>query len=116
MMSNGHRYTLIFVSVAKLALQSEMPPEQRLEFLRHLEKMTDATLTPAVVALVHPMDPRGWELYSAATKLGYGPQSPNLFTVLQQKFDVFADLNPSLRSAYDEAVRPYEAAYATRGG
>ena len=110
MMSMGHKYTLVMASLTKLALKSEMPPEMRLEFLGHLEKMTDQVLTPAVITLVEPMDAKGRELFDEAAKLGHGMKQPNLFTVLNQKFDVFAALNPSLQRAYDEACRPWTKA------
>jgi hypothetical protein len=114
MMSMGHRYTLVMASVTKWCLQSEMPPDMRLDFLSHLEKMVDGTLTPAVIALVEPIDKEGLELYSEAMKLGTDQifstpgRQPNAFDVLHQKFDVFAALNPSLRAAYDEACRPWK--------
>jgi hypothetical protein len=107
MMSMGHKYTLVMASVAKWALQADMSPELRLQFLGHLEKLTDRVCTPAVIAVVEPIDAKGLELYHEATKLGYGYQRPNLFDVLYQKFDVFAALNPSLQRAYDEACRPW---------
>ena len=110
MMSMGHKWTLVMASAAKWALRSEMSPEMRLQFLAHLEKMTDQVLTPAVIALVEPMDAKGRELFDEAKKLGYGPSGPNFFSVLDQKFDVFAALNPSLRAAYDEACRPWTKA------
>lgn len=106
MISMGHRYTLVFASVTKWALQGEMPTEMRLDFLSHLEKMTDNVLTPEIIAMVEPIDKDGLELYTEAVKLGYGG-SPDAFSVLDQKFDVFAALNPSLRRAYDEACRPW---------
>jgi hypothetical protein len=107
-MAAGHRYTLVMASLTKMALQTEMPPEMRLEFLGHLENITDQVLTPEVIALVQPMDKAGYELYEEAAKLGFGPRGPNLFTVLDRKFDVFAALNPSLRDAIDDAWRPRE--------
>jgi hypothetical protein len=102
-----HRYTLVMASVAKWALKSEMPLEMRLNFLGHLEKMVDSTLTPAVIGLVEPIDEKGLELYSEAMKLGHDPRGPNLFNVLHQKFDVFAALNSSLQRAYDEACQTW---------
>ena len=118
MMSMGHKYTLVIVSVTKRALQGDMPIEMRLNFLNHLEKMTDMTLTPAVIALVEPIDNKGYELYREAMKLGFrstwapgiGRQT-NAFDVLYEKFDVFAALNPSLVRAYDEACRPWRDRY-----
>jgi hypothetical protein len=112
-LSMGHRYTLVLASVTKWCLQSEMPPNMRLDFLSHLEKMVDGTLTPAVIALVEPIDQKGLELYSEAMKLGPGVtfsasgRQPNAFDVLHQKFEVFASLNPSLQRACDEACRPW---------
>jgi hypothetical protein len=119
MMSMGHEYTLVMASYTKWVLQGEMSPEMRLKFLDHLEKMTDSTITPAVIALVEPMDSNGREIYEEARKLGYdtqwsrsgGMRQPNFFDVLHQQFDIFAALNPSLRAAYDEALRPWGAAY-----
>jgi hypothetical protein len=111
MISMGHRYTLVMASLTKWALQgSDMPPEMRLEFLGHLDKMVDQVLTPAVIALVEPMDAKGWEIYQEAQKLGYGLRGPNLFDVLDKKLDLFVTLNPSLRVAYDEACRPWTKA------
>jgi hypothetical protein len=107
MISMGHQYTLVLASHLKWVLRAELSPQWRLEFLDHLEKMVDGTLTPAVLALVEPIDEKGLEILDEARKLGYGPLPPNLFTVLAQKFEIFAQLNPSLQRAYDEAVRPW---------
>lgn len=84
----------------------------RLDFLSHLEKMTDHVLTPEIIALVELIDKKGFELFEEATKLGTGSnvvsgrRQPDAFDVLYKKFDVFASLNPSLQLAYDEACRP----------
>jgi hypothetical protein len=107
MMSMGHTYTLVLASVTKWALQREMPTEMRLDFLSHLEKMTDNVLTPEIIAMVAPIDNDGLELFTEAMKLGYGPRSPCAFNVLYEKFGVFAALNPSLQRAYNEACRPW---------
>ncbi len=112
-LSMGHRYSLVLISTTKWCLQSDMPTEMRLDFLSHLEKMVDSTLTPAVIALVEPIDSRGLELFSEAAKLGFDirlsadGRQPDAFDVLNQKFEVFARLNPSLQRAYDEACRPW---------
>jgi hypothetical protein len=106
-LSKGHRYQMVMVSMTKRVLQGKMPSEMRLEFLSYLEKMVDNTLTAGVIAIIDPMDDDGQELYMEAVKLGYGPRSPNVFDVLDEKFDVFASLNPSLRRAYDQACRPW---------
>jgi hypothetical protein len=79
--------------LAKRALQGEMPPEMRLEFLSHLDKMVDTHLTPAVIAMVEPMCSRGLELSMEASKLGRF----KALDVYADKFDVFARPNPSLR-------------------
>lgn len=122
MMSKGQIYTLVLASVAKRALQSEMLPEMRLEFLSHLEKMADNVLTPDVIAMVEPIDDRGEELYKEACKLGFEVvfepgrgRRPDAFDVLHQKFDVFAALNPSLQRAYDEACRSWGEKYVASG-
>jgi hypothetical protein len=112
MMSVGHRWTLVIASHVKWVLRGELSPQWRLEFLGHLEKMTDSILTPAIIAMVDPIDEKGLEIVEEARKLGYGPLPPNMFTVLDQKFEVFAALNPSLQAAYDEACRPWMKASA----
>lgn len=106
-MSYGHKYTLVCASLAKHALQSEMPAEMRLEFLSHLEKMVDPYLTPEIIAMVDPMDERGLELSLEAGKLGYKTR-PSALDVYAQKFDVFAALNPSLQRAYDAAFARHQ--------
>jgi hypothetical protein len=113
-LSMGHRYSLILISHVKVVLQHELSPEWRLQFLEHLEKMQDGALTPAVIALVEPMDKQGMELLEEARKLGYRGSPPNFFTVLDKKFDAFALLNPSLVRAYDEACRPWGDKYEDR--
>jgi hypothetical protein len=107
MMSMGHRYSLVMISAAKWGLQGDMEAPMRLGILNSIDKMVDSTLTPAVIALVEPIDKDGLELCLEALKLGYGPGSPNAFDVLHQKFEIFAALNPSLQRAYDEACRPW---------
>jgi hypothetical protein len=110
MMSKGETYSLVLASLAKSALQGAMSPEMRLEFLGHLEKMTDGVLTPEIISIVEPMDARGWEIYLEAAKLGFShrPGVPCAFDVLYAKFDLFCALNPSLQRAYDEACRPWQ--------
>lgn len=105
-MSYGAKYTLVSASLAKYALQSEMAAELRLEFLNHLEKMVDQYLTPEVIAMIEPMDERGFQLSREAAKLGFKGK-PSALDVYAQKFDVFAALNPSLQTAYDAAFRKY---------
>jgi len=95
--------TLVCASLAKRALQSEMPPEMGLEFLKHLERMVDHVFTPAVIAMVEPICDRGLELSREAKKLGRF----KALDVYADKFDVFAALNPSLQAALDEARRPW---------
>jgi hypothetical protein len=113
MMSMGHTYGLVMISVTKWCLRGEMPPQMRLEFLDHLEKQVDSVLTPSVIAIVEPIDNKGLELYREAMKLGFGrdwssgPRPPCVWDVLYEKFDVFAALNPSLQRARDEACRPW---------
>ncbi|RXG86493.1 hypothetical protein [Bradyrhizobium zhanjiangense] len=106
-MSYGHRYTLVLVSLTKRCLQAEMPAEMRLQFLQHLDKMTDQWITPGVIAIIEPMDEKGLELSKEAEKLGYDGR-PSALDVYAEKFDVFAALNPSLQRAYDAAFAKYE--------
>lgn len=115
-MTKGHVYTLVFISAVKRWLQSEMSADMRLEFLQHLEKMTDQWLTPEVIALVEPMDDKGQELFDEAGKLGFKiviqpgiGRRTDAFDVLYQKFDVFVALNPSLQRAYDAAFAKRES-------
>ncbi|MCW2219508.1 hypothetical protein M2232_003040 [Bradyrhizobium japonicum] len=91
------------MSVAKRALQGEMPADMRLDFLTHLEKMIDNVVTAEIIAMIEPMDDDGYELFREIQKLGYGPM-PNALDMLAKKFDVFARCNPSLRRAYDAAT------------
>lgn len=103
-LSMGHRYSLVMATEVKQLLQGEMPPEMRLDFLSHLDKMIDHVITAEIIGMLDPMDEQGAELMKEARKLGYGLRSPNAFNVLDQKFEVFAALNPSLRTAYDKAA------------
>jgi hypothetical protein len=105
MITIGARYTLVLASHVKWVLQNELDPQWRLTFLDHLDKMTDDVLTSHILAMVEPMDPAGREILEEARKLGYKTR-PNMFTVLDQKFEVFAALNPSLQRACEEIERP----------
>lgn len=107
-MSIGLKYTLVAASVAKLALKGEMPAPLRLRFLSALEKMVDGSLTAEIIAMVDPIDPRGFELTREAAKLGY-LNRPSAFDVYANKFEVFAALNPSLQRAYEAASFPHRA-------
>ncbi|WP_441232682.1 hypothetical protein [Bradyrhizobium sp. 1200_D9_N1_1] len=104
MMTCGHRYTLVLASLAKRALAGEMPNNMRLEFLQHLDRMTDMWVTPEVIAMVDPMDERGYQLSREAAKLGYRGR-PSALDIYAQKFEIFAALNPSLQRAYDAAFK-----------
>jgi hypothetical protein len=79
-----------------------MRAEMRLDFLTHLEKLTDSVVTADVISMVEPMDDDGYELFLEIQKLGYGP-IPNALDMMARKFDVFAQLNPSMRRAHDAA-------------
>jgi hypothetical protein len=107
-MSKGHKYTLVYASIAKWCLRGEMPPEMRLEFLSHLDKMVDPILTPQVIAMVEPICDKGLQIVTEAKKLG---PSKSL-DVFADKFEVFCALNPSLRAAYDEACRPWAKVFS----
>jgi hypothetical protein len=96
--------TLVCASLAKQALQSEMPPAMRLEFLGHLDKMVDRIVTAEVIAMVEPMDSRGLEISMEAQKLGRF----KALDVYADKWDVFAGLNPSLQRAMEKAAEPWD--------
>ncbi|WP_316196863.1 hypothetical protein [Bradyrhizobium sp. SZCCHNS3053] len=101
----GHKSALVLVSVTKLALKGEMPAAMRLEFLDHLSKMCDGLITDQAIALVEPMDERGWEIVSEAMKLG----PKKALDVYADKFHVFAALNPSLHLAAEWPAKKYGA-------
>ena len=101
--ARGYKYTLVLASVTKRALQWEMPPKMRLEFLEHLDKMRDDFLTAEALALVEPIDDSAYEIVCEAMKLG----PFKALDVYADKFDIFAALNPSLLLACEEAARKY---------
>jgi hypothetical protein len=105
-MADGHKYTLVSISLTKYALQGEMPAEMRLQFLTYLEKFTDQYLTTEIIAMVEPMDARGFELSTEARKLG----PYKALDLYSDKWDVFAALNPSLQRAYNAAFSQYRSA------
>jgi hypothetical protein len=104
MPTTGHKMTLVCASLAKHALQGDMPPQMRLEFLGHLDKMVDRILTAEIIAMVEPMYSRGLELSMEAQKLGRS----KALDVYADKWDVFARLNPSLQRAADKAAEPWD--------
>ena len=102
-LAKGYKYTLVLASLTKWCLKGEMPAGMRLQFLEHLDKMSDEFLTPEALALVKPMDDRGREIVAEAQKLG----PFKALDVYADKFDIFAKLNPSLIAAAEEAARKY---------
>ena len=97
----GYKYTLVCAGIAKHALQGDMPADMRLDFLQHLEKMSDHFLTEEVIAMVEPLSAESMEIVREAQKLGGG----KALDVYAEKFAVFADLNPSLIAALKHANR-----------
>lgn len=92
--SRGHRWTLVMISLTKKALQSDMPAAMRLEFLEHLERMSDLWLKPEYVAMVEPMCDEAYEIAEEANKLGPA-KSLDVFAE-HPTFKAFCTLNPSL--------------------
>jgi hypothetical protein len=99
--TRGHKYSMVCASITKWALQSEMPAEMRLEFLQHLDKMTDHFLTPEIIAMIEPLSKDSFEIVQEARKLSPG----KALDVYADKFDVFAALNPSFIEAVKRANR-----------
>ena len=95
MITRGHRCALVLASVTKRCLQGEMPADMRLQFLQHLEKMSDPVLTAEKIARIEPICDSGYEIVQEAMKLG----PSKALDVYADKFEVFAALNPSLRIA-----------------
>lgn len=92
MITRGHKYTLVMVSLTKRALIGEMPPEMRLVFLQHVEKMSDQVMTPEVIARIEPICDDGYAIVREAIKLGW----PAALDIFADKFSAFVSLNPSL--------------------
>lgn len=95
MITRGHQYTLVMISITKLCLKGEIPPDMRLKFLQHLDKMCDQVITPEVIASIEPMCEDAYEIVQEAIKLG----PKKALDVYADKFEVFATLNPTLRIA-----------------
>jgi hypothetical protein len=98
---NGHMYTLVLASVTKRVLQMELSESWRLEFLGHLEKMTDEYLTSEVIAAIDPMDDRGEEIAAEIRKVG----PSKALDLYAKAFVAFAALNSSLIGALKMSPR-----------
>jgi hypothetical protein len=96
--SAGHRYTLVLASLTKRMLAEEMPPEYRLQFLQHLEKMQQGEngnwLTAEMIVALEPMCDKAYEISREMRKLG-----PKALDAYAEFFSTFAVLNPSLVTA-----------------
>jgi hypothetical protein len=94
---DGHKYTLVFVSLVKRLLVDEMEPAYRLRFLEWLDKCADTWLRPDMVAVIEPMCADGYEMVREAQKLGAG----KMFDVFArwEVFNAFVALNPSILAA-----------------
>jgi hypothetical protein len=59
----GYQYTLVLASLTKRMLAEEMPAAYRLQFLQHLDKMTEGEtsiwLTSEMIAALEPMCDKG---------------------------------------------------------
>jgi hypothetical protein len=95
MITRGHKYVVVSASITKRCLQGEMPADMRLQFLQHLEKMSDQVLTAEKIARIEPICDAGYQIVQEAMKLG----PYKALDVYADKFEVFAALNPSLRIA-----------------
>ena len=93
--SAGQRYTLVLASLTKRILAEEMPPEYRVKFLEHLDKMRQGEdrkwLTADMIAALEPMCDKAAEIASEMRKLG-----PKALDAYAKFFSTFAALNPSL--------------------
>jgi hypothetical protein len=91
----GHRYTLVLASLTKRMLTQEMPPEYRVQFLEHLDKMQQGQigqwLTTEMIAALEPMCDKADEIASEMRKLG-----TKALDAYAKFFSTFAALNPSL--------------------
>ena len=99
-MTKGYAYTLVLISLDKRLLQDEMPAWERLAILERLCKVPYSDrlwLTPEMVAVVGPMDDKGYEIVNAARKLEPG----KILDVFAEHFATFAVLNPSLIAALE---------------
>ncbi len=94
--TTGHRYTLILISLTKMCVQSEMPVSMRLRFLEQLNKMTDDYITDEVVAAIEPMCNEAYEIVREAQKLG--PKALDQYADMKV-FSAFVAKNPSLLTA-----------------
>jgi hypothetical protein len=91
---NGHKYTLVLSSLTKRLLAEEMPAAYRMQFLEHLEKMgtREPWITAAMIAAIHPLCDKGYEMVCEAQKLG----ANKALDAYAKFFPAFAALNPSL--------------------
>ncbi|MGJ4908869.1 hypothetical protein [Bradyrhizobium sp. HKCCYLS2033] len=97
-LSRGQKYTLVYVSLAKMALQTEMPPDMRLQFLQSIEKSVDIWLSADMIASIAPMDERSYEIMKEIMKLDRGKPAGKRksLDICADKFEIFAALNPTL--------------------
>lgn len=101
--TKGNRYTLVLASTTKGCLKGEMPEQMRLEFLQHLDRMTDEYLKPEIIAMVQPMPDEAEELLREIRKLG--PMEALDQYADPGVFRALVALNPSLLHAIKEADR-----------
>jgi hypothetical protein len=105
MISQGHCHTLIWVAIAKRALQEEMPAPMRLRFLELLDKLADAKVTPEVIARIDPMPDAGWQIVREARSID--PPDDKLakasFKILTSEpaWGYLTRINPSMMAAVE---------------
>jgi hypothetical protein len=93
----GHRSTLVLVSVVKRFLAAELETSWRLQFLEWLEKIGNNWITAPSVAVIEPMCDGGYEMVCEAQKLG-AKKSLDVYG-RYEVFSAFVALNPSILTA-----------------
>ena len=112
----GYRYALILAALTKrVLLAKDLKPHDRLELLERLDRVTDRSFSPAVIAVIEPAS----DVESAIVHEAHSLDPPNnqrcgaSFDVLtsQRVFCNFLMLNPSLLAAVKMmTARPREIA------
>ncbi|EGP07539.1 hypothetical protein CSIRO_2778 [Bradyrhizobiaceae bacterium SG-6C] len=102
--SRGYRWTAVYVSIVKRALQDNIPDEYRLAYLEWLDRChIDGQLNAAGIAAIQPMCDAGDEIYREARKLGT-KKCLDIFAECDV-FRSFVALNPSLLTALEVSRR-----------
>lgn len=99
LLSRSQKFTRVLAAITKRCLAEEMPLQRRLEFLEHLEKMTQPApqerqgcVSKEEIAAIQPMDDRAMQIINEILKL----DPLEALDVYADNFETFAKLNPSL--------------------